>query len=746
MKKKIIKKSIIFLLISIAVLLLNVFLMNKFTICGKSISIITALIILAVCFTGFVMNDRFENDNLKLFVKRTAVCCLIAFGIETFIFNFNSFAKDNTDMKYDNLSITTNNAENAIFDSDKITLNGDCELYFELNSDNINALRMEFEKENDNEFKCYTAIKDGNFSREFIRTGEKATSSNYGKCDFSFSTYGTLQSVLVGFYGITSPVQIKSVIFSNKLPFSFSEIRFYTLFLILTTICAVFSFKFYAVIYDRKKPVHRWTILVLTVLCSMSMLCFVNKDASDIEYTNGMNISYSDPYVQMFDAFQHKRTYIAIEPSAELLAMENPYDTSARSADGVSCAWDRAYYNGKYYSYYGVAPVFTYYYPYYFIHGKLPSINSACVFFGILSVIFMFGTIMAFVRKFIEKPNFLMLIMCLVASVFASGIYFNVDFSDMYALPGITGTCYLMLCLWCGLEACIRKNEKKQPLLFALCGLAFAFCLAAKPTRALSCLVIAPVFLEYLFTKSIKPKAKVISVSSFMIPVIAGCGAIMAYNYARFDSPTEFGAVYQLTVSNVTASGLRISFIPDAILHYFIQPLRMSGSFPFVEISGLHLSNHQAYVYSDFAVGALSVPFILAGLSAFPFLLYHLRRKSKKYKFNPTEVRKISYLAMFLMTLFIAWFNYCVAGIILSYVCDILPLITLLSAFVLLDTQQQTISCKGISGKAVCAVSVISAVTVILSVLEILSFRGVALYKNMPDILYKLEDIICFWN
>lgn len=746
MKKKAIKKSVIFLLIAAAVLLLDIFLINKFTICDKNLSVITGLIIVAVCYMGFVLNDRFKNDNLKQFVKRTAVCCLIAFGAETLIFNFNSFAKKNTDVKYDNLSITTNNTENAVFDSDKITLNGDCELYFELNSDNINALRMEFEKGNSNEFKCYVSIKDGNFSREFIRTGEKATSSDYGKCDFSFITYETLQSVAVGFSGITTPIEIKSVIFSNKLPFSFSEIRFYALFLILTAICSVFSFKFYTVVYDRKKPVHRWAIMALTVLCSASMLCFVNKDAEDIKYTDGMDVSYSDPYVQMFDAFQHKRTYIAIEPSESLLAMENPYDTSARAADSVSCAWDRAYYNGKYYSYYGVAPVLTYYYPYYFIHGELPSINSACVFFGILSVIFMFGTIMAFVRKFIEKPNFLALIMCLVASVFASGIYFNVDFSDMYALPGITGTCYLMLCLWCGLEACIRKDEKKQPVLFVICGLAFALCLASKPTRALSCLVIAPVFLEYLFTKSIKPKNKIISVSSFMIPVIAGCGGIMAYNYARFGSPTEFGAVYQLTVSNVNASGLHISLIPDAILHYFIQPLRMSGSFPFVEISGLYLANHQAYVYSDFAVGALSVPLIFAGLSAFPFLLYHLRRKSKKYKFNPVEVRKISYLFMFLMTLFIAWFNYCVAGIILSYVCDILPLAALLSVFVLLDAQQQTISCKGISGKVVCAVSVVSVLTVIISSLEILSFKGIALYKCMPDILYKLEDIICFWN
>ena len=53
------------------------------------------------------------------------------------------------------------------------------------------------------------------------------------------------------------------------------------------------------------------------------------------------------------DAFRAGQTHLLIEPSEELLAMENPYDWSARSALGVSAKWDHLLFDGKYYSYYG---------------------------------------------------------------------------------------------------------------------------------------------------------------------------------------------------------------------------------------------------------------------------------------------------------------------------------------------------------------------------------------------------------
>ncbi len=751
MKKKVIKNGIVFLICAAAVFAVYSLLLNKLTIYQKPVSVITVLVILIVTFSGFLLTSFIKKENLKRFIKSAAVVCLIAFAVETFVFNFKSFTHF-TSENYSSFSeMYTDTSDTVVINSDNVEINGNGCIYVDLNSKGLNALQLEFDsvKSNDENsaFTCTAAIKDGNFTKQYIKVGEKRLSSDYGKCDFSFNTYDVLQSVQINFQDINTPVTLKSVNFTSALPFRFSEIRFYALFLLLTLICAIRSFEFYNVIYDRNNKKHRIAIITLTAICSLSMFCFVNPNAESIVYNKNTRVSGSDPYVQMFDAVQNKRVNIDIEPSPELLEMENPYDISERSEKGISYAWDRAYYNGKYYSYYGIAPVITFYYPYYLLTNKLPSINTAAIFFGILSVIFISGTIMAFIKRFIKKPNFLLVMMLLVASCFASGMYFNVASSDMYALPGITGTCYLMLCLWCGFEACSQNGKKKQLLLFAVCGLAFALCLASKPTRALSALILAPVFLEFIFSSSIKIKEKVKSVASFMIPVLVGCGALMIYNYARFDSPFQFGAVYQLTVSNVNANGLKLSFIPPAIIQYFFHPVNMTGTFPFIGIGGVSIENRESYIYSDFAVGALTIPMILAGICVLPFLLHHLRKeKGKKFIFDDNAVKKITYIFILVMAVIIAWFNYCIAGIILSYVCDILPLLSILSVFVLLDFQQQTVSGSEVSNKLTCAISLTAVFTVILICMELIAIQGTALYQCFPNISYVLEDIVCFWN
>ena len=70
-------------------------------------------------------------------------------------------------------------------------------------------------------------------------------------------------------------------------------------------------------------------------------------------------------YEQQFDAFLKHRLSIDIEPAKELLALSNPYDRASRT--GIRFLWDRALYDGKYYSYFGITPIITVYYPYYFI-------------------------------------------------------------------------------------------------------------------------------------------------------------------------------------------------------------------------------------------------------------------------------------------------------------------------------------------------------------------------------------------
>ncbi|MBR5361224.1 MAG: hypothetical protein IK123_10080, partial [Lachnospiraceae bacterium] len=53
------------------------------------------------------------------------------------------------------------------------------------------------------------------------------------------------------------------------------------------------------------------------------------------------------------------------QPSEELIAKDNPYDTIALNAEGIPYRMDYAYYKGSYYVYFGIIPELLLYYPYY---------------------------------------------------------------------------------------------------------------------------------------------------------------------------------------------------------------------------------------------------------------------------------------------------------------------------------------------------------------------------------------------
>lgn len=81
------------------------------------------------------------------------------------------------------------------------------------------------------------------------------------------------------------------------------------------------------------------------------------QDTNPIPYPLEGPVSDYSAHIQQFDAFQKGQICLDLPVDPRLATMENPYDTSARNALGVSYHWDRAFFGGRYYSYFGVVPV-----------------------------------------------------------------------------------------------------------------------------------------------------------------------------------------------------------------------------------------------------------------------------------------------------------------------------------------------------------------------------------------------------
>lgn len=744
-KNEYLTKGIVFTIIStISVLILGAFI-SSFTRFETAPSAFSGAILSTFGFMGFVVSKFVNHENLKNFLRRLGIVVLVIFLLESTVFNFRSFTNNNKTFS-PNLSIATKN------DSAKVTIKGNSVTYTDggsliipVNTSNIKATSLDIESDDDF-FKATIFMKDENFSNKAIPVGSKYTSGKYDdSLHFAINPYGKISEIFITISELTGTATLKNITFAQAMPYEFYNFRFQILFLIALVIVAIVSFKLYRVIYNHHSILHKLIIFSLTLVCASTMLCFNIPNETPINYNSGLDMNYKDPYTQMFDAVKEGRANIDLVPNQQLLDLENPYDASTRT--GVTYPWDRALYNGEFFSYYGITPVLLFYFPHYWITGDIPTMNTTCQFFGMLAIIFMFGAITAFIKRFIKKPNLLLMIIMMASSCVVTGLFMAVHYSNQYNVPNITSTCLLMLCLWSGVSATNRIKEKIAVPLFVLCGIAFILCLAARPTKAIIALILAPLFIAVLLNKNLKIPKKATCVMSFIIPIAIGLAGVMWYNYIRFDSPFDFGQKYQLTVSNIFANGIDFSLFPASIIHYFFQPLHMSGNFPYITLASVILCNNGQYTYEANTCGVFAFPIILVGCLIMPLLVWHTRhRRHNPYRYNEDRIRNYTYVLMMVLAVAIAFMDYCMAGIIVDYLNDILPALMLMSLLVILETQQRLEKYPVLVNKGVCAFSAISIVSVIIFIGIILSIRGRALYSNFPTILTELEKFVCFWH
>ena len=133
---------------------------------------------------------------------------------------------------------------------------------------------------------------------------------------------------------------------------SFNFLRAAVTLALLSIFGALRCFDLWRVCFDPKNRNHAASAVALCATCVLlavllsSVLC---PQRSEVKYPFEYPVSYYNPYEQQFDAFMKGQLNIDVEPSDELKALENPYDPWQR--EGIDYLWDRAYYDGSYYSY-----------------------------------------------------------------------------------------------------------------------------------------------------------------------------------------------------------------------------------------------------------------------------------------------------------------------------------------------------------------------------------------------------------
>lgn len=499
---------------------------------------------------------------------------------------------------------------------------------------------------------------------------------------------------------IKSDVTITSVkVNSTDNLYGVNPVRLIIFLLIGIIIWACSAFRLNNEIFNIKNKKHLTVAIITLVICLGATLLFCAL------FTFGFNIldypiedlKNASPYVQQLDAFLKGQLHLDIEVPKELLELENPYDYSLR--ENIDCLWDRAMYDGNYYSYFGIAPIICVYLPFYLITGGIAGDGIVVTFYTVLTALFSILFLYAFVIIYKKRVSVSFISLSTVAFLICNGAFFMTKgATPFYHIAVLSAMATLMMFLFFILLAINCRHRIARPILLALSSLAYALTFLSRVNIAIvGAIIVLPILYfailkgrnaldkdrEILINRSIKEK--IIDFSCLGGFVLAAVIFTFIYNYLRFDSIFEFGSSYQLTVSDITKNDFSPYYLIQYMYHALFQPFRVNGMFPFFTVEELSLNDYGGFMYTDPNFGLFAIPLMLG-----VFLSVYIFKSKDK-----TLFAKMLCASIVIGALFVSLLNFELGGVIFRYTCDITLTGSLLSILSMMSLNEGLEGSKG---------------------------------------------------
>jgi len=439
--------------------------------------------------------------------------------------------------------------------------------------------------------------------------------------DLDFSNYititprGKVSNLSIVF--AENNIAIKQVELNKEIPIVIMPIRLLIVFGILFLLICLknaeirekISWFCFDYMYDKANFRQRAGFAVL--ICSMIVFNFLVSYSVYGFRDNELAAEWIKMYSHhMTDALLKKQLHLDIEVPKALLSAERPYDNIYRLQHGMffsdSILGDHTYYKGKYYSYFGMVPVIILFAPYKLITGDyLPTSMGAFLLASIATILLMLLWKQIAQDYLKNLPYFFFLIgtMTLYA---CSLILINLTVaSDFHIIAQYSGLTFVIL----GVMALLQTKENLSTKLLVISSLSFALAVACRPS-ALFWSIFIPIVLW-------DKRKELINVSRYLLAIIIPfviVGSILAwYNYARFDSPFEFGNAYMIADMNVGMANQigivgKIHFAVKTFLFVLFNPLNLNLTFPFVSATMSYVPTTNRFPIYGAIVGIFCFP------------------------------------------------------------------------------------------------------------------------------------------
>lgn len=474
-----------------------------------------------------------------------------------------------------------------------VKLKGNASVHF--GYDNIDipvgSIKADIEFRGDSKIvENWTDIKDetvlnmrDNAASGLIVRGKRNTS--YIQCSLS----GNVKKMVIEFrcHGDDNEAVLRGITLNSPIPFEVSFLRFFLITGLAALVILIAGSSSLIKAVDDRKPSFRLWITEITIAAMTVALLITMVKAPDGGLKGFFMDSSGDQMTQqLVDAFEHGRLYIDEKVPVDLLNLENPYYSDGR--EGIIYEWDHLLYNGKYYSYYGIAPVILLYMPFHLITGSYMTQNSAILIFTLLGLLFLGMAYHCIIKRFFGKIPVGCAVAGYIVMVLSCGIWFSIGQPGFYQAAISAGFAATAAGAYFLVSSGIFGRNKLSLPRTALSSLFFGIATMSRPT-----LGVYAVAAYILYAMNIKR-------ADFISPEkhdkkrrikYALCGAVplavlgmcqMAYNYARFGSPLDFGIQYSLTINDFTHSEFHMNFMFLGLFYYLLCPPMFRSYYPFV--------------------------------------------------------------------------------------------------------------------------------------------------------------------
>lgn len=326
-------------------------------------------------------------------------------------------------------------------------------------------------------------------------------------------------------------------------------------------------------------------------------------------------------FMQLTEAIVDRgEVFLAAKAPEGMADMEDPYDAVLRRSlygeeSDVGDMSDTGFYKGRYFVYFGIAPIIIFYVPFYMITGTHIATRTVVFILCALNAMAVLFLLYELCKKYFKELPFVLYLMSSVLFTFGAGQLFLTRSPDFYSVP----IHFALTCTLAGLGCFIKalniiedsvvtkigaemsgnsnnvvREESKLPgkvnaavtALYAVGALFMALTAASRPQFLIASFLTIVLFWNEVFKSrrllSLKSIGKTVA---FVLPYVLVAAGIMYYNYIRFGNVFDFGANYNLCYNNMPYRGVHIDRLFHATVGYLFYPCSVINRFPFFELS-----------------------------------------------------------------------------------------------------------------------------------------------------------------